>query len=309
MNINSNAVVISGFTYVRNGFTFGYPFLESMKSILPLVDELVVAVGNSTDGTREAVEALHPDKIKIIDTVWDDNLREGGKIFAQQANIALDNCKGKWAFHIQADELIHENDYETIKKAIAVADKNEEIEGILFDFLNFYGGFHHIGATRKWHRKEVRIVRNIPTIRSYRDSQGFRKYNSIQEWNSGAKGRSLNVLYVQVPFYHYSYARKPQLMQKKNNYFNSFWHDDKWLEQNNSKKDEYDYSIVDSVKSFQGTHPLLMKQLVDAQDWEFQFDPKQAKFSVKGKFLFVVENLTGWRIGEYKNYKIVKSTQ
>lgn len=301
----NNSIFISGFTYIRNGFTFGYPFLESMQCILPLVDELVIAVGNSTDGTREAVAALHPTKIKIIDTVWDDNLREGGKIFAQQANIALDNCKGKWAFHIQADELIHEQDYDKVKQAISAADKDENIEGIVFDFLNFYGGYHHIGATRKWHRKEVRIIRNLPQIRSYRDSQGFRMYNSVEEWKNGAKGRSLKVLYAPIPYFHYSYARKPQLMQKKNNYFNSFWHDDKWLDENNSKKQEYDYSIVDAVKPFVGTHPKLMQKLVAAQDWEFVYNPKKAKFSLKDKLLFIVENLTGWRIGEYKNYKIV----
>jgi len=301
----NNSIFISGFTYIRNGFTFGYPFLESMQCILPLVDELVIAVGNSTDGTREAVAALHPTKIKIIDTVWDDNLREGGKIFAQQANIALDNCKGKWAFHIQADELIHEQDFEKVKQAISAADKDENIEGIVFDFLNFYGGYHHIGATRKWHRKEVRIIRNLPQIRSYRDSQGFRMYNSVEEWKNGAKGRSLKVLYAPIPYFHYSYARKPQLMQKKNNYFNSFWHDDKWLNENNSKKQEYDYSIVDAVKPFVGTHPKLMQKLVAAQDWEFVYNPKKAKFSLKDKLLFIVENLTGWRIGEYKNYKIV----
>ena len=301
----NNSIFISGFTYIRNGFTFGYPFLESMQCILPLVDELVIAVGNSTDGTREAVSALHPTKIKIIDTVWDDNLREGGKIFAQQANIALDNCKGKWAFHIQADELIHEQDYDKVKQAIFAADKVENIEGIVFDFLNFYGGYHHIGATRKWHRKEVRIIRNLPQIRSYRDSQGFRMYNSVEEWKNGAKGRSLKVLYAPIPYFHYSYARKPQLMQKKNNYFNSFWHDDKWLNENNSKKQEYDYSIVDAVKPFVGTHPKLMQKLVAAQDWEFVYNPKKAKFSLKDKLLFIVENLTGWRIGEYKNYKIV----
>jgi glycosyltransferase involved in cell wall biosynthesis len=303
---DSTQITISGFTYIRNGFTFGYPFLESMQCILPLVDELVVVVGNSTDGTREAVAALHPTKIKIVDTIWDDQLREGGKIFAQQANIALDACKGKWAFHIQADEVIHENDYAQIRKAIQVADANPNIEGILFDFLNFYGGYHHIGATRKWHRREVRIVRNIPEIRSYRDSQGFRLYPTQQDWKEGHKGRSLKVLYVKVPFFHYSYARKPQLMQKKNNYFNSFWHDDKWLNENNSKKEEYDYSIVDAVKDFKGTHPALMKKHVDAQDWEFNYDPKKARFSTKNRILHHVENLTGWRIGEYKNYKIVK---
>ena len=303
---NSNPVFISGFTYIRNGFTYGYPFLEAFQSLLPLVDELVVAVGNSTDGTREAIEKLHPTKIKIIDTIWDDKLREGGKIFAQQANIALDHCKGKWAFHIQADELFHEDDYDKIRKAIKRADENEKIEGIVFDFLNFYGGFHHIGATRKWHRREVRVIRNIPTIRSYRDSQGFRLYPSVADYQNGHKGRSLKVLYCTVPVFHYSYARKPALMQKKSNYFNSFWHDDEWIDKNMPKVEEYDYSIVEAVKKFEGTHPALMKKNVAAQDWEFNYDKRKAKYTLKNRFLYIVEKFTGWRIGEYRNYKIIE---
>ena len=107
-------MTISGFSYVRNGFEYGYPFLEAIQSILPICDEFVVAVGDSTDKTREAIEKLNSPKIKIIDTIWDMNLREGGKIFAQQANIALDNTTGDWAFHIQADEVIHEKDLPVI---------------------------------------------------------------------------------------------------------------------------------------------------------------------------------------------------
>lgn len=79
-----------------------------MQSILPICDEFIMAVGDSEDGTREAIVALNNPKIKIIDTVWDEQMRQGGKIFAQQANIALDACTGDWLFHIQADEIIHE---------------------------------------------------------------------------------------------------------------------------------------------------------------------------------------------------------
>jgi len=113
---------ISGFSYVRNGFEYGYPFIEAIQSVLPVCDEFVIAVGDSTDGTREAIAKLDPQKIKIIDTKWDMQLREGGKVFAQQANIALDNITGDWAFHIQADEVIHEND---LQKIIAAIKEND----------------------------------------------------------------------------------------------------------------------------------------------------------------------------------------
>jgi len=296
---------VSGFTYIRNGFEYGYPFLESIQSLLPLVDELVVAVGKSVDGTREAIENLGSDKIVIIDTIWDESLREGGKIFAQQANIALDHITGDIGFHLQADEVLHEKDHPAIKKAIEVLRKKPEVEGILFNFLNFYGGYFYTGSTRKWHRKEIRIIKNLPNIRSYRDSQGFRYYPSPQEYAQGHPGRSLRVLALQVPVYHYSYARNPALMQKKNNYFNSFWHDDKWLKKNTPQEKNYDYNRVDFVVPFTGTHPLLMMERVNSQDWEFTFDPSKSHFSFKGKFLHIIEKFTGWRIGEYKNYRVM----
>ena len=122
---------ISAFTYVRNGKTFGYPFIESIKSLMPIVDEYIVVIGDSTDGTREAVEKIGDDKIKIVDTIWDDNLRKGGKVFAQQANIGLDNTSvdSDWLFHLQADEVIHEKDFPVILKSLEenLSNKKESV--------------------------------------------------------------------------------------------------------------------------------------------------------------------------------------
>jgi hypothetical protein len=177
---------------------------------------------------------------------------------------------------------------------------------VLFDFLNFYGGYHYIGSTRKWHRREIRIIRNQKNIRSFRDSQGFRLYPSYQEWQNNHPGRPLRVLYSPIRIFHYSYARNPKLMQKKSNFFNSFWHDDNWLKKHLPKKEEFDYNQVDAVKKFEGTHPHLMREKVAQQDWEFTFDSKKSRFTPKGKILHIIENNTGLRIGEYKNYRIIK---
>jgi glycosyltransferase involved in cell wall biosynthesis len=295
---------VSGFSYIRNGFTYGYPFLQSIQSVLPVCDEFIIAVGNSTDGTREAIVDLQSPKIKIVDTVWDENLREGGKIFAQQANIALDNISGDWGFHIQADELVHEKDLETIYKAMQSYQDKPEVEGLLFQFLNFFGSYQYIGNTRRWHRKEIRIVRKNINVRSFRDSQGFRKYPSMEAYKNGHKGIKLYVKELAVPIYHYSYVRPPQLMQKKTKYFHSFWHDDQWVEENVKAK-EYDYYQVDDLKRFTGTHPKLMQEIVAAQNWEFDINKIKRNFTPRGKFLYLVEKYTGKRIGEYKNYKLI----
>ena len=185
---------ISGFTYVRNGFDFGYPFLAAIQSILPIVDECIVVVGDSTDGTREAVVGLNSPKIRIIDSVWDMSLRTNGVLFAQQSNIGIDNLTGDWALHIQADEVIHEADIEVLKNHILKQSQNPEIEGLILPFLHFWGDFHYIRHTRGTHNFEIRAFKiHNGTIRAYRDSQGFRKYSSLENYQAGEKGEKLKV--------------------------------------------------------------------------------------------------------------------
>lgn len=193
---------ISGFSFVRNGFDYGVPFLESIQSVLPACDEFIIVVGNSDDGTREAIEQLHSPKIKIIDTVWDMSLKTGGKIFAQQTNIGLDALTGDWCFHIQADEVIHENDSSKIMNAIKTENANKKVEGFILPYYHFWGGYNYIRNTRRIHKHEVRIFRNGLGVRSYRDSQGFRKFKSIEGYNNGIDtGEKLTVKKLMHPFF------------------------------------------------------------------------------------------------------------
>src|SRR4030095_10433610 len=134
---------ISGFTFIRNGVKLQYPFVESIHSILPVCDEMIVAVGDSADGTREAIEKLDHNKIKIIDTVWDDSLRDGGKILAQQTNIALDHISGDWGFYLQGDEVIHEKDFNVILHSAEKHLEDKRVEGLLFDYYHFYGNYNY----------------------------------------------------------------------------------------------------------------------------------------------------------------------
>lgn len=297
---------ISGFTYIRNGFIYGYPFVESIRSLLPLCDEVIVAVGDSTDHTRETIQDICPEKIKIVDTVWDDNLREGGKIFAVQANIALDHISGDWGIHLQADEVIHEKDYELITCALARYYTDPQVEGGVFNFLNFYGSYDHIATSRNWHRREVRIVRNIKNIRSYRDSQGFRYYSPCEFNKGNLRGRPLKTFLLDAEIFHYSYVRPPELMQKKTRQFHSYWHDDKWISEN-VQGDAFDYKLmVDNIIGFSGTHPVQMKELTVKQDWDVTFNKNKRRYNLKDSFLNLIEKWTGWRIGEYKNYRIIR---
>lgn len=294
---------ISGFTYVRNGFDFGYPFIAAIQSLLPIVDEMIVVVGDSTDGTREAVEALGSTKIKIVDTIWDLEMRRNGKIFAQQANIGLDNASGDWMIHIQADEVIHEDTIQTLKEEIYNAEKMESVEGLLLPFYHFWGDFGYIRNTRRTHAHEIRAFKNKGVVRSYKDSQGFRKYDSIEAYNAGQKGEKLNVVKINVPIYHYSYVRNPKLMAKKSNFFNRFWHSGESLK--SKEREVFDYNNVDKLETFKGKHPKYVEEFINKKNWEFDYDPSRSNMSFKYRILYQFEKLTGIRPFAYKNYKLI----
>lgn len=299
-------MIISAFTYVRNGFTYGYPFLESIRSLLPLADEYIVVIGDSNDGTREAVAALNHPKIKIIDTVWDEGLRQGGKVFAQQANIGMDHAskEADWLFHLQADEVLHEKDLPALKQAMHNHMHHKKVEGLLFPFLHFYGDYHHYCPSRRFHRYEIRVVRNDPHIRSYRDSMGFRKYTNPARADE-EKGTKLNVAPVDAVIYHYSWARPPKKQKAKTIEFGKRYHaTDDFIEGvNRVHADEYDYREYDYLKPFTCTHPAVMQPVVAAQDWNFTYDPKKSNMSLKEKILKAVEELTGKQLFVYRNYR------
>lgn len=290
---------ISGFTYVRNGFEYQYPFIASIKSLLPIVEELIVVVGNSSDGTRKAIEELEEEKIRIVDSIWDNSLRSGGKLFAEQSNIGVRNATGDWLIHLQADEVLMEDSRNKILQCIQDADSNENIDGILFPFLHFWGDYNHIRNTRRTHRFEVRAFKNNRNILSFRDSQGFRKYGKKRN------GEKLKVIKTKSVVFHYSYSRNPRIMKKKANYFKRFWHSDAWIKRE-TNQDLFDFNLVDKLNVYNGSHPKYMKEIINNKDWEFNYNPSKSNMKFKDRILNAIEKMTKYRLFEYKNYILIK---
>ncbi len=287
---------IAGFTIVRNALKYDYPIVEAITSILPICDEFIVAVGNSDDETLQLIKNINSPKIKIIETVWDDTLRVGGKVLADETNKAFDALAAHhtWAFYIQGDEVIHEKYLPVIKAAAEKYASDNNVEGLLFNYSHFYGNYNYLGNSRKWYRKEIRVIRNNKQIRSYKDAQGFRKNNE-----------KLKVKQIDAFVYHYGWVKPPKLQQAKQESFHKMWHDDNWMDKNVAKVEEFDYSQIDSLKEFKGDHPKVMQERLKRYNWSFNFDQSQIKLSLKNKLLLFIEEKTGWKVGEYQNYKII----
>ena len=109
---------VSAFTFIKNGQILGYPFLHSIKSILPIVDEFIINVGKSEDDTLNLIKSLSSKKIRIIESTWSDKIQDRGYVYGQQKMIAQFNCSGDWAFYVEGDEIYHEKDLNQIKQSM-----------------------------------------------------------------------------------------------------------------------------------------------------------------------------------------------
>ncbi len=288
---------IAGFTFIRNAVKNDYSIIEAITSILPICDEFIVAHGNSEDETLALIQSINSPKIKIIQTTWDDTLREGGRTFALETDKAFKAISSDmdWAFYIQGDECVHEKYLDTIKKEMELCLTNPKIEGLLFNYKHFYGSYDYFAHSRRWYRREIRVIKNLSGMQSYKDAQGFR-YNN----------RKINVKHIDAYIYHYGWVKPPTGLTNKVRNFNKFYtKDDQSIDEAYPEMSEFDYGNADELIKFAETHPLVMQARVKQSNWKFNFDPTELskKLPFRRKFLAKLEAITGLRLFEYKNYK------
>lgn len=290
------SVKISGFTIIKDAVINGYPIVEAISSILPLVDEMIVSIGQSEDDTVGLIQSINSEKIKIIHSEWDMSLRKGGKVLAVETDKAFNliSSDSDWAFYIQADEVLHEKYHETVRENLEKYVNDTSVEGLLFNYLHFYGTYDYTGDSREWYRREIRIIRNESTISAYRDAQGFRKAS-----------KKLNVKHIPATIYYYGWVKSPLLMKKKIKNVSRFWNEDKEWDKLLQTEDFFDFTQFDSLELFDGTHPLVMQERVNSQNWKVELDLSLKKFNLKDRILYWFEKKTGIRLFEYRNYKII----
>ncbi|NPA69043.1 MAG: hypothetical protein GXO50_10580, partial [Chlorobi bacterium] len=311
---------ISGFTMGKNVSKLYYPIRESIMSVLPIVDEFVVALGDSDpdDNTEEIIKSINSPKIKIINTVWDIDKFPDGTENARQTNIAKNACSGDWLLHLQADEVIHEKYLDTIVNACRKYLNNKDIEGFLFQYKHFYGDYDHYIDFHGWYPKEIRLIRNKPDIYSFRSAQSFKRVPDFDGKNYRQKHGTypLNVIELNAYIYHYGWVRPPEYMQKKTKSLDTIHKGQKTVEEIYKKKDpEFDYGNMAKLPVFKGTHPKVMQDKIKEFNWadklhfEKNYKPKRAKLKhekLKSRILtFISKKIFGGKqIFGYSNWNI-----
>jgi hypothetical protein len=287
---------ISGFTFIRNALKFDYPVVDSIRSILPVCDDFYVAVGKSDDATLELVQSIDP-RIKIKETIWDKNLVKGGLVLARETDKAFKMIPedSDWCFYLQADEVIHEKYLDTIVEGMHRWKDSEAVDGLLFNYLHFYGSYDYIATSPQWYRKEIRIVKNDKSIYSYRDAQGFRK----------GKNKKLRVKPLNAWVHHYGWVKHPEIQMQKRRNFHSLYQESQHQYSEILKADEFEYGNIDSLTKFSGTHPEVIQNRIDKVNWKFDYDLSLNKMRFKYRLKMWFEKQFGFIPGEYRNYKII----
>ena len=298
---------ISGFSLVRNGLKFDYPFLESWRSLLPLVDELVLNVGKSDDESLAVTQKFAREegqgKVKIIETEWplnDPEKKKSGLILSEQTNIALEACSHDWCIYIQADEVLHEADATLIQKALKAAEKNPAIEAIVFQYQHFYYSYNVIQNTRSAYRREIRAIKKSSGARSVGDAQSFRKPD----------GQKLNAILTAARIFHYGWVRTPEAMKEKTVLMDQLYHGDQAKgDEGPHTGDNYRYRRFWGLAEYRGTHPAVMKTRIQEKGWKWDLKNSPFVFTAgdfKKMGLDFYERVTGHRPFEFKNYQIVE---
>lgn len=312
---------ISGFSFARNAVKLYYPIRQAVASILPLVDEFVVAVGegDADDTTREELEALDSPKLRIIDTVWDLDAFPRGMENAHQTDLAKQACSGDWLFYLQADEVVHEKHLPVIERRCRELLADEEVEGLLFDYRHFWGDYQHVHQSHGWYRNEIRIIRNRPDIHSWESAQSFRVIPDFDgvSYRRQEGTRKLRVAHSGAEIYHYGWVRPPRLMQSKTRALATIHKGEtKAAEEHGTRPRLFDYGDLSRIPRFRGTHPAVMQDVIEAFDWDDQLRhgggpptgrPRFKHEQLRYRLLSWIENHLPGRpeIGGFRNYVLL----
>lgn len=307
---------------VKNADKLYYPIRPAIESILPLVDEFVLALGDcdKDDRTRQIVESINSDKLKIVDTVWDLEKYPRGMENAHQTDIAKEHCTGDWLIYLQADEVIHEKYLPVIEEACARYLDDEEVEGMLLNYVHFWGDYYHYHSAHSWYKKEIRIIRNHPHIHSWESAQSFRRIPDFDGLNyRQQKGtHMLKVVEIDAYIYHYGWVRPPHLMKNKTKALDTIHKgEEKVKELEKTKRYVFDYGPLNLLEEFKGTHPKVMQNWISKFDWNEQLqysgkpNPERAKHkhetSKNRIFTWIKKSVPGMsEAGDFKNYILLK---
>ena len=281
---------IAGFTFVSNAVRLDFPIVPAIRSILPLCAEVVVNVGPSTDETLDLIRGINDPRVRIIHGEWDNSL--GRRMLSAETQRALDAVQGDWGIYIQADEVLHESGLPRLEAAMRDSLDDPRVEALLVDYLHFYRNFDTVATNRTWYRREARVVRLGCGAKSYEDAQGFRV---------GPGARRIRARRTGAVMHHYGWARPIDALRSKRDLDQVIYHEGRDHRPRVAELPPWQVGL----RRFTGSHPAVAKEWIAQRHHMgapgFQAPVWTARMAQLAASQ-LLEQVTGWRAFEYRNY-------
>lgn len=279
---------ISGVTLVRDPRGLDFPITAAIRSVLPLVDEMIVNVGRIGDDTARVLAREFPDHpVRIVERSWD--LNRGGSVLADETQYAVEQASGEWVVYVQADEVLHEDSIAPFREALGRWQSEPLVEGLLVDFVHHYQSPGLVATARHWYRREVRAFKTGVGVRSYHEAQGFRV---------GPEKRRVRARHSGAVYHHYGWCRPATALQRKRESDRALYHG------LGPPLPQVELPWEYGLRRFEGTHPEVIRSWLQERDGSQaalgrrRWSPRQLR--LWGSDLW--ERVTGRRVWEYRNY-------
>jgi len=246
------------------------------------------------DDTIEQVRSIRDPKVRVIESSWNEGMVDRGYVYAQQKMIAQFNCTGDWAFYLEGDEVLHEDDLPIIRSSMERYLGDPRVEALVFDYYHFYGSPEYLAISPGWYRRAPRIIRN--TIRSYSPDGLF-----FVVMDRNKYGRYPKAALAGAPIYHYGHVRSLASMREKNQQVSKYWGHVP------PKFDAYDIDPA-ALDKFSGKHPKIMTSWLDREaEEEFLPDPNHVltHSERRHRWKMALEKTFGWELSK-KHFRLVK---
>lgn len=194
---------ICGITMVKNAVKYDYCIKEAIESMLPVCDHVICVYVESEDGTLEILNSIDSNKLQIIElpeSEWD--VIQGKERLSYITNIGIqsaDKLGFTYVLYVQADEVLSEKSYDSIKKAV-----NDNQEAYMCRRINLW----------KSPYLELDVPINRLPCSNYVIRLAKVRYRAVDDAES--IGAHCNFDYAeQIKIWHMGFVRKKEVMKSK----------------------------------------------------------------------------------------------
>lgn len=164
-----------GYTHVLNPERAGYPYLQSISSMLGFCDEVLVIDGGSDDGSTDKIRALGKN-VKVIVRKWDP--LEPGMDGMQKAfgRAMADAGPDDFLWQQDADEVVHPRDFSKIRELLERFP--EDVSILSLPVVELWGSDRQVRTDR--HSWKWRLTRN-----DFRITHGINRHARLVDEKTG----------------------------------------------------------------------------------------------------------------------------